>query len=216
MPPRPILLVEDDWTLRELYRLALGLSDFTVFACEDGAQAIRYLDQEKPELVVLNLTRVPGTVMYDELRARSQTGSIPPVIVLTGLYHVPYLPGATVLRKPVSAESLRRTIVRVLERRRREWLFVSGVNSIRLVRVEESGDRVLLVVSGPGRATTIHQDSDWQSGLRRQLAIEQELVAQGYRLLPFDRRSGQERRSALRDTTERRRQLDAAPPHTSV
>jgi len=216
MPPRPILLVEDDWTLRELYRLALSLSDFTVFACEDGAQAIRHLDQEKPELVVLNLTRVPGTAMYDELRARSQTGSIPPVIVLTGLYHVPYLPGATVLRKPVSAESLRRTIARVLERRRREWLFVSGVNSIRLVRVEESGDRVLLLVSGPGRATTIHQDSDWQSGLRRQLAIEQALVAQGYRLLPFDRRSGQERRSALRDTTERRRQLDAAPPHASV
>ncbi len=206
MPPRPILLVvEDDWTLRELYRLALSLSDFTVHACEDGVQAIRYLDQENPDLVVLNLPRVPGTMVYDELRARSQTGSVPPVIVVTGLYQVPYLPGATVLRKPVSAESLRRTIVRVLERRRREWLFVSGSNSIRLVRIEEGGERVLLMVSGPGSATRIHQDGDPQSGLRRQLAIEQELVAQGYRLLPFDRRSGQDRRSALRGTTERRR-----------
>ena len=216
MPPRPILLVvEDDWTLRELYRLALSLSDFTVHACEDGAQAIRYLDQENPDLVVLNLPRVPGTMVYDELRARSQTGSVPPVIVVTGLYQVPYLPGATVLRKPVSAESLRRTIVRVLERRRREWLFVSGSNSIRLVRIEEGGDRVLLVVSGPGSATRV-QDGDSESAPRRQLAIEQELVAQGYRLLPFDRRSGQDRRSALRCTTERRRQLGAASPHASV
>jgi DNA-binding response OmpR family regulator len=207
MLSRPVLLiVEDDSTLRELYRLALGLSDFSVYACEDGPEAIHFLEHEHPDLIVLglNLPRVPGTMFYDELRARSQTGSVPPVIVVTGLYNLPYLPGATVLRKPVSAESLRRTIVRVLERRR-EWLFVAGSNSIRIVRIEAGSDRVRLVVSGPGQTTEIHQDDDPQSGVRRQQAIEHDLVAQGYRLLPFDRRSGRDRRTALRGTMERRR-----------
>ena len=220
MPPRPVLLiVEDDSTLRELYRLALSLADYTVHACNDGLQALHYLDQEQPDLVVLDLDlpRVPGTMVYEELRARGQTGSVPPVIVVTGLFNAPYLPGATVLRKPVSAESLHRTIVRVLERRRREWLFVSGPSSIRLVRIEEGGgDHVRLVLNGPGNATAIHRDGDTQSGLRRQLSIEQDLIAQGYRLLPFDRRSGHDRRTTLRATTERRRPVEAAPPYDDV
>jgi len=214
MPLRPVvLLVEDDWTLRELYRLALSLSDFTVHACEDGMEALHYLDQENPDLIVLdlNLPRMPGQMVYDELRARSQTGSVPSMIVVTGMYNVPYLPGATVLRKPVTAETLVRTIVRVLERHRREWLFVSGPNSVRIVRIEEGAEHIRLLVRGPGRATVVHEDRDPRSGLRRQQAIEQELVAQGYRLLPFDRRSGNDRRVLIRETTDRRRSADAVP-----
>ena len=212
MPTRPVvLLVEDDWTLRELYRLALSLSDYTVHACEDGIQALHYLDQEDPDLVVLdlNLPRVPGQMVYDELRARSQTGIVPPIIVVTGMYNVPYLPGATVLRKPVTAETLVRAIVRVLERNRREWLFVSGSNSVRIVRIEDAADRIRLLIRGPGRTTAIHEERDPRSGLRRQQAIEQELVTQGYRLLPFDRRSGHDRRVVIRETTDRRRPADA-------
>lgn len=218
MPPRPVLLiVEDDSTLRELYRLELSLSDFTVHACDDGMQALHYLDQEKPDLVVLdlNVPRVPGTMVYEELRARSQTGSVPPVIVISGVYSLPYLPGATVLRTPVSPELLHRTIVRVLERRRREWLFVSGPASIRLVRIE-AGDDVRLILNGPGSATVVHREDGAQSGLRRQLAIEQGLIAQGYRLLPFDRRSGRDRRVTLRSTAERRRPPEPPRPHASV
>lgn len=218
MPPRPVLLiVEDDFTLRELYRLELSLSDFKVLACDDGVQALHYLDRERPDLVVLdlNVPRVTGTMVYEELRARSQTGSVPRVIVISGVYSLPYLPGATVLRTPVSPELLHRTIVRVLERRKREWLFVSGPASIRLVRID-AGDDIHLVLNGPGSATVVHREDDTQAGLRRQLAIEQGLIAQGYRLLPFDRRSGRDRRGALRGTTERRRQAEPLPPPASV
>ena len=207
MPSRPVvLLVEDDWTLRELYRLALSLSDFSVHACEDGMEALHYLDQEHPDMVVLdlNLPRVPGQMVYDELRARTQTGIVPPIIVVTGMYNVPYLPGATVLRKPVTADTLVRTIARVLERHRREWLFVSGSDSVRVVRIDDGADRVRLLVRGPGRTTAIHEENDPGSGLRRQQAIEHALVAQGYRLLPFDRRSGNDRRVVIREATDRR------------
>jgi DNA-binding response OmpR family regulator len=211
MSPRPILLiVEDDWTLRELYRLALSLSDFTVHACEDGLQALHYLEQERPDLIILdlNLPRVPGTMVFEELRAHSETANIP-IIVVTGMYSVPQMPGALVLRKPVSAEELTRTVLRVLERRRRDWLFVSGSRSVRIVRIEEGGEQVRLIVCGPGNATEVYWDGDAQSALWRQEAIEQGLVAQGYRLLPSDRRTGRDRRALPRDTPERRRQADA-------
>ena len=217
MPPKPVLLVvEDDWTLRELYRLALSLSDFTVHACEDGMQALHYLDHDKPDLVVLDLN-VPraGTTVYDELRARSQRASVPPIIVVSGMYNVPYLPGATVLRKPVSAETLRHTIVGVLERRRREWLFVSGADSVRMVRVEDTANQISLMLAGPGTTTEVYCDTDAESGFRRQHAIEHRLVEQGYRLLPFDRRSGGDRRTAARETPDRRRPISALA-HASV
>src|SRR5688572_1588975 len=165
MPPRPILLiVEDDWTLRELYRLALSLSDFTVHACEDGIQALHYLEQERPDLIVLdlNLPRIPGTMVYEELVAHSETANIP-IVVVTGMYSVPDMPGAMVLRKPVSAEELTRTVVRILERRRREWFFVCGSDSVRIVRIEEGGEQVRLIVCGPGTVTEVYWDADAQS-----------------------------------------------------
>ena len=211
MPPRPILLiVEDDWTLRELYRLALSLSEFNVHACEDGIQALHYLEQDRPDLIILdlNLPRIPGTMVYEELMAHSETANIP-IIVVTGMYAVPNMPGALVLRKPVSAEELTRTVLRVLERRRRDWVFISGSESVRIVRIEERLDQVRLVICGPGSATEVYWDGDSEGAFRRQQAIEQRLVAQGYRLLPSDRRSGRDRRALPRGTTERRRQADA-------
>jgi DNA-binding response OmpR family regulator len=211
MPPRPILLiVEDDWTLRELYRLALSLSDFTVHACGDGIQALHFLEQERPDLIILdlNLPRVPGTMVYEELMAHSETANIP-IIVVTGMYGIPDMPGALVLRKPVSAEELTRTVARVLERRRRDWLFVSGTESVRIVRMEEAGQQVRLLVCGPGGSTEVYWDADSQSALRRQQAVEQGLLARGYRLLPSDRRSGRDRRTISRLTPERRRQVEA-------
>ena len=211
MPPRPILLiVEDDWTLRELYRLALSLSDFAVHACEDGLQALYYLDQETPDLIILdlNLPRIPGTMIYEELRAHSQTANIP-IVVVTGISPVPEMPGTTILRKPVSAEELTRTVTRMLEHRRREWLFVSRYDSVRIIRIEEGLEQVRLIMCGPGGATVVYWDADAQSGFRRLQAIELNLVAQGYQLVPSDRRSGRDRRFLPRATPERRRQADA-------
>jgi hypothetical protein len=147
-------------------------------------------------------------MVFDELRAHSETAGVP-IIVVTGSYAVPDLPGATVLRKPVSAEQLTRTVVRLLERRRRDWLFVSGSNSVRIVRIEDGASHVQLIVCGPGSATEVYRDINVATGFRRQQAIEQRLVAQGYRLLPFDRRSGHDRRTLPRDTVDRRRQPGA-------
>ena len=108
MRHRPLLLVvEDDRALRELYRVALMLSDYAVHCCDDGLDALQYLETERPDLIVLdlNLPRVPGRMIYDELRSHARMRSIP-VIVVTGMEPAPHLPGATVLIKPVPADEL--------------------------------------------------------------------------------------------------------------
>ena len=59
---RPLLLVvEDDTVLRDLYRVTLSLSNFAVHACEDGLDALHYLDQSRPDVIVLDLDlpRIP-------------------------------------------------------------------------------------------------------------------------------------------------------------
>ena len=112
MRHRPlILIVEDDRELRELYRVALMLSDYVVHSCEDGLDALQYLEVERPDLIVLdlNLPRVPGRMLYDELRASARMRSIP-VVVVTGMEPAPHLPGTTVLIKPVPGDELVRVI----------------------------------------------------------------------------------------------------------
>ena len=126
MPRRPLLLVvEDDKVLRDLYRVALSLSNFAVHACEDGLDALHYLDQSRPDVIVLDLDlpRISGTVLYEEIRSRRRADRVP-IIVVTGLPVIPALPGAIVLRKPVTPDQLIKEIEETLVRRDRQWLYV--------------------------------------------------------------------------------------------
>jgi DNA-binding response OmpR family regulator len=112
MRHRPlILIVEDDRELREHYRVALSLSDYAVHSCEDGFDALQFLETQRPDLIVLdlNLPRVPGRVVYEELRAQAGMRNIP-VIVVTGMEPAPHLPGTIVLTKPVPDDELVRLI----------------------------------------------------------------------------------------------------------
>src|SRR5439155_25568787 len=104
MPRRPLLLVvEDDKVLRDLYRVTLSLSNFAVHACEDGLDALHYLDQSRPDIIVLDLDlpRISGTVLYDEMRARRRADRVP-IVVVSGMTVIPYLLCVVVLRKTVT------------------------------------------------------------------------------------------------------------------
>jgi chemosensory pili system protein ChpA (sensor histidine kinase/response regulator) len=137
MPRRPLLLVvEDDNVLRDLYRVTLSLSNFAVHACEDGLDALHYLDQSRPDVIVLDLDlpRVSGTVLYDEIRARRRADRVP-IIVVTGVHQIPPLPEAVVLRKPVTPDQLIKAIESTLTRRDREWIYARGKQSILVLRI---------------------------------------------------------------------------------
>jgi DNA-binding response OmpR family regulator len=77
-----VLLVDDDPTFRTLLRLTLPSDGFEVMEAADGAEALHLLDEQAPDVVVLdwNMPERSGGEVLAELRRR---GSEVPVIVLT-------------------------------------------------------------------------------------------------------------------------------------
>lgn len=110
-----VLVVEDDSTLRELYRTAFRNAGYAVVAVDDGVAALRYTEQHRPDAVVLDLAlpRLGGRDVFRELRSHSRTRHIP-VVVVTGTDTSDLDPKvfASLLVKPVLPD----TLVSVVER----------------------------------------------------------------------------------------------------
>ena len=79
-----VLVVEDEEALRQLLSYNLSKEGFSVALSADGDEALMALDEEKPDLVLLDwmLPNVSGVEICRQLRARSETRDIP-VIMLT-------------------------------------------------------------------------------------------------------------------------------------
>src|SRR2546422_521742 len=54
-----LLVVDDEKNLRALYQSELSQEGYEVVVATDGNEAVRMLDQEKPDLIVLDI-RMPG------------------------------------------------------------------------------------------------------------------------------------------------------------
>ena len=104
---RIILVVEDDAPLRAMYRTALRMAGFYVNEASNGLEALRALDSDPPDLVVLDLGLpiVSGYAVRTEIAAHSHTRNIP-VVVVTGTEPDAPLDVPCLLRKPVSPEAL--------------------------------------------------------------------------------------------------------------
>jgi two-component system phosphate regulon response regulator PhoB len=121
--PRPrqahpyVLIVEDDAQLRELYQSALRGAGFAVVAVEDGLTALRHLDMATPAAVVLDLDlpRVRGLDVHQELRAAPVTEHVP-VVVVTGqdTADLDLTQFACVLRKPIYPDQIVSAVERCL------------------------------------------------------------------------------------------------------
>ena len=108
-----VLIVEDDAPTREMYRQALTTYGYRVTAMSDGLGALRHIDGERPDVVVLDLIlpHVGGHDVYKELRGNPETCEIP-VVIVTGsdasdleLHDFRFF-----LRKPISPETLARVV----------------------------------------------------------------------------------------------------------
>jgi len=104
-----VLVVEDDSSLRDLYRTALMVAGYVVVAVEDGIDALRRLETVQPSLVVLDmaLPRLGGREVQKELRSRPDTDQIP-ILVVSGTDTRDLHPREfdRVLRKPISMDML--------------------------------------------------------------------------------------------------------------
>ena len=101
MTKRRILVIEDDPALAAMYQTALSFAGFDVTVSGDGLTALEDIDEEHPDLVILDL-RLPqhdGGTILREVAATPDTRNIPVIVVTGG--DVEDLPAASaVLRKP--------------------------------------------------------------------------------------------------------------------
>ena len=119
-----ILVVEDDPELLAFYRQVLRISGYTVIAVEDGIDALRRMESDLPDLVILDieLPRLGGRDVQQELAAHSATRHIP-IMVVSGTDTKTLDPAAFVciLRKPVTAERLVEAVDDCLRHAARQW-----------------------------------------------------------------------------------------------
>ena len=111
-----ILVVEDDIELRGVYRTALRVAGYFVQEAGDGFEALRAVDADPPDLVVLDLAlpRISGHVVRQELAAQSHTRDIPIVVVTGTMDAHDDLDVNCLLRKPVSPDDLVVTVQKCL------------------------------------------------------------------------------------------------------
>jgi CheY-like chemotaxis protein len=103
-----VLIVEDDDELRRFYRHALSMAGYDVREARGGFEALRRLDSDRPDIIVLDLLMpgVDGFTVRQELAAHAHTRSIP-LVVVTGLVeNLDRLEATCLLRKPVSPDDL--------------------------------------------------------------------------------------------------------------
>ena len=109
-----ILIVEDDFDLREMLKVVLELDGHVVRTAENGADAFVQLYMgPRPELVLLNLWMpvVGGRDVIDVVRRDPSLAAIP-VIVMTGAQVPPEVASVAtaIMPKPFEIEELRETV----------------------------------------------------------------------------------------------------------
>jgi type II secretory ATPase GspE/PulE/Tfp pilus assembly ATPase PilB-like protein/CheY-like chemotaxis protein len=120
-----VLLVEDEEPLRRVMRDLLERDGFTVAEARDGIQALDQVDRHAPDIILLdlNLPKVDGYAVLQQLRSRPATRDIP-VVVLTAKgdedneVRVFELGAADFITKPFRARALSARLVTVLGRHR--------------------------------------------------------------------------------------------------
>jgi CheY-like chemotaxis protein len=105
---RSVLIIEDDDELRRFYRHALSMAGFDVREARGGFEALRRLDSDPPDIVVLDLLMpgVDGFTVRQELASHAHTRSIPLVVVTGIAENLEHLDATCLLRKPVAPDDL--------------------------------------------------------------------------------------------------------------
>jgi len=114
-----VLVVEDDSQLAHLYCTALALQGVAPLRVADGLAALRSLEQQRPDLVLLDLMLpvIDGRTVLKQFAKNPLISDIP-VIVVTAIDPVPELPHAVrVLRKPCDPDHIAEVVSTYLARR---------------------------------------------------------------------------------------------------
>lgn len=116
-----VLLVEDDNATREMFDYALRMAGFAVTSVRDGFAALRSIEQQCPDVVVLDLDlpHVSGFDVHQEIVSHAETCKTP-VVVVTGTNWQPPAEVFRTLRKPIASDILVTAIEQALAQPREE------------------------------------------------------------------------------------------------
>jgi CheY-like chemotaxis protein len=108
-----ILVVEDDDALRDVVTEQLTEDGYHVIAVRDGGQALSWLDQVAPDLILLDLMlpEISGWEVLARIGSHPMLARVP-VVVMSAYADQAPLDVSHILRKPMGVDELRRTVRR--------------------------------------------------------------------------------------------------------
>ena len=116
--PSVVLVVDDDFDIREALSDVLASEGYSVVTAADGVEALETLRGGiRPAVMLLDLMmpRVSGVEVIDELRKDESLRAIPVVVCSANRgYGADDLGVLDVLRKPVSVEDLLKAVARAI------------------------------------------------------------------------------------------------------
>jgi CheY-like chemotaxis protein len=117
MSDKKILVVDDESDVRSYLSAVLSKAGYHTLTAADGREAFDIADQEKPDLVILDLEmpRQTGTDFYRRL-TKHETLSQTPIIVVSGLAgrHLALKEPFAVFDKPIDPDEFVATVERAL------------------------------------------------------------------------------------------------------
>jgi DNA-binding response OmpR family regulator len=112
-----VLVVDDEPVIRALVAASLQMDDLEVVGVSDGAAAIAAIEQDTPDLVLVDvgLPGMDGREVLRQLRTNPDTAAIP-VLLLTGLAPEEDTGADGIVHKPFSLDSLRSSVAACLRK----------------------------------------------------------------------------------------------------
>lgn len=91
-----------------MYRVVLRVEGYEVIEAPDGLEALRWIDADPPDLVILDLglPRISGLTVQEELAAHRHLRDIPVLVVTASAAPLTDLNVTCLLRKPVTIDAL--------------------------------------------------------------------------------------------------------------
>lgn len=116
-----ILVVDDDKNTRKYFKAVLEADNYTVFACENGSEALEIMDREYIDLIVLDVM-MPVMDGYELTKSLRETNNEIPVLMVSAMQlpenvHKGFLSGADdYMVKPVDETEMLLRIKAMLRR----------------------------------------------------------------------------------------------------
>lgn len=120
-----ILIIDDEWVNRELYKEFLVPYGYRVSMARDGEEGLEMAFTSSPDLIILDirLPKISGCKVYDLLRGDDNTKKIP--IIIVSAHNTPNeimklcdrMPKGDIYTKPINHRKIKARIDELLGRR---------------------------------------------------------------------------------------------------